>query len=114
MQKLPQMTDLALDPVDTDSFLQQISDEKRYPAGMCISLGKEQLEKVGLDDDCEVGDHLHMSCIARVTGVHKSDRDVTINLQIVMISVHDEESEEDKPVEIENVKKIPRFNPYGK
>jgi hypothetical protein len=44
-----------------------------FPYGLRICLCCEQLDKLGLDADCEVGDMLEFRARARVTSVSKSD-----------------------------------------
>jgi len=45
----------------------------RYPAGLSISLDHIDLDKLGLDSDCKVGDMLSGAILAKVTFVCKRD-----------------------------------------
>lgn len=48
-----------------------------YPYGLSICLTQDELEKLGLDDDVEVGDMLHIHAMAKVTSVSKTDNEAT-------------------------------------
>lgn len=73
-----------------------------YPWGLCIRLSERELDKLGLDGDCEVGDVLDMRCMAEVTSVsaRKSggERCCEVELQITHIDPKedDDEGEEDE------------------
>ena len=49
------------------------ADVQVYPYGLCISLENEQLEKLGIDSDCDVGDMIHFCAMGKVTS--KSERE---------------------------------------
>ncbi len=72
-----------------------------YPYGLRISLTHKELEKLGLDADCDVGDMLDMRCFATVMSVSKSEDDggsrCSVELQIEKMAIEDEmdESEDD-------------------
>lgn len=101
MEKLPKMISMARTPAE-------IAEDSEpcpapiYPYGLNISLCEEELEKLGLDDDCEVGDMLHMHCMLRVTAVRKQDteagKSVRVEMQITDIAEEseDEENEEEE------------------
>jgi len=86
----------------------------QYPYGLSICLNSPELDKLGLEGDCEVGDMLHMHCFAKVTNVSKSEANTRIELQITMISAEDEnaENEEYEAAEEEAPRKVK--NPYKK
>lgn len=69
-----------------------------YPFGLCISLDEDDLEKLDLEDDCEVGDMIDLRAFARVTSVSKTQRDgkdcCRVELQIEMLAVENESDEE--------------------
>lgn len=75
-----------------------ISDMPDVPAGLCICLTEAELEKLELDDDCEIGDLLHMKCMAKVTSISKHDHGagskVRIEMAIVLMSLEDEDTEQ--------------------
>lgn len=43
------------------------------PYGLCISLDEIDLEKLDIEEDCEVGDTVHLFALAKVTSVSKRD-----------------------------------------
>lgn len=68
-----------------------------YPYGLKISLTHKELEKLGLDADCDVGDMLDIRCFATVTSVSKSEdgdgQRCSVELQIEKMAVEDEMNE---------------------
>lgn len=74
------------------------SYQPTYPWGLSISLGDDQLEKLGLEADCEVGDLLDMRAMARVTSVSQNEttggKCCRVELQIIMLGVENEDDEE--------------------
>lgn len=68
-----------------------------YPWGLSITLGDEQLEKLGLEPP-EVGDLLDSRMMLKVTSVSvnetTSGKCCRVEAQIIMMAVEDEESEE--------------------
>lgn len=72
--------------------------EPVYPYGLCIYLDDEILKKLDIDHDgCEVGDTIHLCCMAEVTDV--SQRKMSdgvkcrIELQITQMAVENEDAE---------------------
>jgi hypothetical protein len=47
--------------------------QPRYPYGLCIVLENDELEKLGLEANCEVGDYMHIICMAKVKSVSKNE-----------------------------------------
>ena len=48
----------------------------RYPYGLCISLGEDELEKLGLDGDLpKIGEVMQFTALARVTSASMSERE---------------------------------------
>lgn len=43
-----------------------------YPWGLCLNLGAEELDKLGISDLPAVGDEFHIYAVAKVTSVHQS------------------------------------------
>lgn len=81
-----------------DSFPTPVSEMQDYPYGLCVTLTEEDLEKLDLDDDCEIGDMIDLRAFARVTSVNKNqvggkDR-CRVELQIEELSVENEATEE--------------------
>lgn len=88
------MVDMARDMKEE---MQAIPAEAIYPYSLCIALTNEELEKLDLDDDCEVGDLLHMICMAKVTSVNKNEGGCRIEMQIFDIETLEDENTEYKP-----------------
>ena len=96
------LTDMELDDEDQmDSVTPIATSKPRFPWGLRISLTHKELEKLGLDADCDVGDMIDMRCFATVTSVNKNDNtdgpSCRVELQIEKMSVENEmdESEDD-------------------
>lgn len=64
-----------------------------YPYGLCIALTEAELEKLGLDDSCDIGDTIHFIAMARVTGVSKREDGCRIELQIEQMDAENEDEE---------------------
>ena len=70
----------------------------KYPYGLCITLESEQLEKLGIDCECEVGDMIHLCAMAKVTSVSSREKeggenDLRIELQITHLASENEDEE---------------------
>ena len=108
MAKIKQMKDMKRTPEDVmGSFSPVALHNGEYPYGLSLCLTNEELDKLELDRDAEVGDFLHLFAMAKVTSVSTSDagsgEKCRIELQIVAMSVENEdeeneEQEEEKPV----------------
>lgn len=68
-----------------------------YPYGLKIALTERELEKLGLEADCSVGDLIDMRCFATVTSVSTEQRGgkttARVELQIEKIALEDEATE---------------------
>ena len=75
-----------------------IADMPDVPYGLCICLTEVELEKLDLEDDCEVGDLVHLFCMAKVTSVSKNDTGrgpkCRVELAITDMEVENEDTEE--------------------
>lgn len=71
-----------------------------YPYGLCLSFTQEELEKLDLCDDCEPGDMIQLSCLAKVTSMSKNDTTdgvrKRVEMQITHIAAEGEEPEKPK------------------
>jgi hypothetical protein len=69
------------------------------PYGLCISFSEVELEKLGLDADCSVGDMIHVFAMGTVTSVSKSDHgsgpSARVEISLTHIGVEDEDDEEE-------------------
>lgn len=98
VDKLSHFVDMANDQddkIDDQPMMQQ----PEYPYGLCLSFSQAELDKLDLEDDCSVGDLVHLACIAKVTSVSKremmnGDPDCRIELQITSIACENDENEE--------------------
>ena len=98
MKVMPPMVDMKRTPAEAQAQQIETATPPEYPYGLCISFGNEEMEKLGLDDDVQVGDMLHMHCMAKVTSVSSHDHETSgkhcrIELQITHIQAEDEEAE---------------------
>lgn len=98
------MVDMSLDRKEQEEIMSQ--SPLKYPYGLCISLCQDEIEKLDLEgSEVEVGDMLHMHCLAQVTSTSTNDfgdgPHSRIELQIKFIEVESEDTEnkeEDKKV----------------
>jgi len=70
-------------------------DKPRYPCGLRICLTDQELKKLDLDADCEVGDMIDMRAFGTVTSIHKEDGNCRVEIQIERIALEDEMNSED-------------------
>jgi hypothetical protein len=64
-----------------------------HPYGLCISLSEVELEKLGLDDDVDRGDMLHLRIMVKATSIHKYEGGCRIECAIISGKVEDEDTE---------------------
>lgn len=73
-------------------------DKPDYPYGLRICLTHKEIEKLGLDHDCETGDMIDFRAFAVVTSVSLNENngkhDCRIELQIQKMACEDEMKEE--------------------
>ena len=74
--------------------------EPCYPYGLCITLEKEVLEKLGLEvSEFKVGDLLPMDMIGKVTGITQDEHGYDcLTLQITDLGVETDEDEDAMPI----------------
>lgn len=68
-------------------------ERSRFPYGLRICLCDEELKKLGIDADCDVGDYLDLRGFATVLAVHKEDGSNRVELQIEKLSIENESNE---------------------
>lgn len=98
---MPKFVDMAITPAERKEDMPMMASSPAalptYPYGLCISLCDDELAKLKLPADCEVGDMLHMHCLAKVTSVSKNETTdgarTRIELQITAIAAEDEDGE---------------------
>lgn len=75
-------------------------DQPIYPWGLCLKFSEDELEKLNLDNDCDVGDMIHIFALARVTSKSETSTDngskCNIELQIEQMAVENEDEENDE------------------
>lgn len=93
-----QRTDEEKAEARSEMFDSPVSNMPDVPYGLCICLTEQELKKLELDDDAEVGDLLHGRFMAKVTSVSKNDTGsgtkCRIEMAIVAMSVDENESTE--------------------
>lgn len=101
MTDKPQMVSMERTPEDMAKAMMPMAGAmgpSQYPYGLCISLTHDELSKLGLDADCEVGDMVHLFAMAKVTSVtsnaSESMETCRVELQITDLAVEDEDNEE--------------------
>jgi hypothetical protein len=77
-----------------------------YPWGLCITLEKAQLDKLGVTELPQVGAGVHFMAVAKVTSVNQSasmgqDEETRVGLQITMLQILLMESAEEEAGEKE-------------
>ena len=76
------------------------------PYGLCITLTDRELEKLDLDDDCDVGDLVHLFAMGKVTSVSKNDGPMgcscRVEISLIALRVEDESTEEEPDGEDED------------
>lgn len=97
------MVDMARDPEEmAEGMMAQEYTPPAYPYGLCISLTHNELEKLDMDADCEVGDLLHMVCMAKVMSITKNEDSCRIEMQIMDIETLEDENQEFTPRKARN------------
>ncbi len=91
-----QMIDMAR---DVEQEIAQMPQQSIYPYGLSICLTNDELEKLGLESNCEVGDMIHLMAMAKVTSISKNEtqdgESCRIELQITHLGLEDEDKEEE-------------------
>lgn len=99
---LPRMIDMKKDAKEMmrDTMPFGMGSQSEYPYGLSICLGNDELEKLGLDNECEVGDMIHLFALAKVTSLSKNDtgdgEKTRIELQITHLGCEDENEENEE------------------
>jgi len=104
MSRFHKMVDLTRSPKEKveeaeASMPSSIAYMPDVPYGLCISLTEVELEKLDLEENCDVGDLVHLFCMARVTSISKNETTdgcrCRIELSITNMAVEDEDNEEE-------------------
>jgi hypothetical protein len=74
-----------------------LGDAPDYPYGMKICMDEGLLQKLGLSDNCDIGDLLDMRCMAKVTSVTKNqvngEDKCRVELTIIEVKTENEDTE---------------------
>lgn len=73
--------------------------EPVYSYNHCITLEDSDLEKLGLDcadGDCQVGNYLHLSSLAEIVGIHKTDTGEGEKKRLILQLTHMQVSDDDE------------------
>lgn len=109
MKTIPNMVDMKRDVADKASeafkdgiMMPAMSDLPDYDCGLCVSLNKESLDKLDMDDDVKAGDYIHLHAFAQVTGVRMkpgSSELESVSLCLTHISAENEDDENEQSEE---------------
>ncbi len=81
-----------------DTIMPMPMDRPDYPCGLRISLTEKDLGKLGLNQDCDIGDMVDIRAFAIVTSMNKYDGPdgacCRVELQIQKMAVENEMTEE--------------------
>lgn len=122
MKVMSDMVDMAKTPEELEERATPPGaalDQPIYPYGLSICLCKDEIEKLGLEDEMEVGDMVHLHCLAKVTGVSKNETtsgsNLRVELQITHIAAEGEDEEnEEAEEEIDNYQQKVRPHSFYK
>lgn len=113
VRKIPAMVNMARTMAEKEEAAECVpspANQPDYPYGLSICLCQDELEKLDLgDEDIQVGDLIHLHCMAMVTSVSKnstSNGDQTrVELQVTHIQAEGEDEENEEAEE--EMKDIP-------
>ena len=112
------LIDLKKDPQPIDS--NEMYDEPMYSYGLCISLGKEELEKLGIEKLPEAGSEMMLKAQAYVKTVRESQEkdgvEQNVELQICAMGIEPFDKSKDKAKGLYETqrKRAPKATPVAK
>lgn len=116
MEKIPAMVSMARTPAEKQEAVSEMTptamNQPDYPYGLCLSLCEDELAKLGFQqNELQVGDMVHLHCMATVTSVSNHDNASSgpssrVELQVTHISAEDEDSENEDNEPVEKPKNI--------
>lgn len=81
------------------SHFGDIAEFDKYPCGLSITLTQDEINKLDLDDNPDVGDIVHLCALAKVISVSKDDREhgceTRVSLQITHLGLEDGDDDGD-------------------
>lgn len=106
MQLMPSMVSMERTPeekAEASLPYDAIKNQPDYPYGLSICFTQDELDKLNLDAEVEVGDYIHMVCMARVTSVSKTEVNgqdrCRVEMQIEAISCENEDTQDTEETE---------------
>lgn len=80
--------------------------QSEYPYGLSLSLGQEELEKLGLDKSVKVGDQIVINAVAKVTSSSRfenegSEPNCRIEMILTDMSAEPGEAEEEEKTKVQ-------------
>lgn len=86
----------------------------KYPYGLCISLCKDELDKLGLDvSEIDIGEMLHLHAMARVTSKSNQETEAgdnpRIELVMAFLEIEDEDAENKEENRVTPAKKLSKL-----
>lgn len=88
--------------------------EEDYPYGLCLTLGKDELSKLGVTDLPKIGEPVYLYVVAKVTRVSASASEAGEDSQSVDLQVTQMALEEPPKAEEAEDKRSPAERVYGK
>lgn len=100
--------------VEANSFPPKPDTLAKYPYGLCISLCKDEMEKLDLNfEDMEVGEILHLHALARVTSRSNQETEggdnPRIELVLAFLEVENEDKENQEEDRVTPAKKLAKL-----
>lgn len=90
---MARMVSLRRSPADRVAEMMPAMPPADHDPGLCLALSERTLEALGVDDDVEVGNMLHLMVIIEATSVHKTADGLRIEAAIIAGRVEDETTE---------------------
>ena len=112
------LIDLKKDPQPIDS--NEMYDEPMYSYGLCISLGREELEKLGIEKLPEAGSEMMIKGLAYVKTVRESkekdgvEQNVELQITAMGIEPFDKSKDQAKGLYETQPKPAPKATPVAK
>lgn len=99
---LPKLIDMRRtdDEKQKSAALFPVGSQPEYPYGLSLCLTHNELAKLGLESNCEVGEMIHLFALAKVTSISKQDtgngEECRIELQVTHLGTESEDEEDEE------------------
>ncbi len=90
---MARMTSLTQTSAERMASYAMPDDGPDVPSGLCLTLTDVELQKLGISDEVEVGDLLHMQIMVQATSVNKDAAGCRICCKIIAGAAEDESTE---------------------